>query len=241
MIENPSARRAILATVSLIVLVYGSPFQSAHGAEHESDAPATPEGIDVSHHSGDVDWPTVAAAGYEFAYVKATEGVDDTDPRFEEHWKALKAHGIVRGAYHFYVTEDDPERQAKFFLSTVDHEDGDLVPVVDIELIGNGTTPGIADRLRRFLEIVESELGVRPMVYTMPNFWNENFGAGFETYPLWVAEYEVDAPRLPEGWTDWHLWQYRGDATIAGVEKNADVSRLHPGTSLDSLRLDLNR
>jgi lysozyme len=186
-----------------------------------------PTGIDVSHHSGAVDWSQVNSGGYSFAYVKATEGVDLVDERFDEHWSALKDAGLARGAYHFYVTEDDPEEQAHFFLDKVHHEVGDLAPVVDIEVLGHATSKGLADRLRRFLEIVEAELGVKPIIYTSPNFWNEHVGTGFGEYPLWVAEYGVDEPRLPDGWERWSMWQWAGDQTIAGVEKGADVSRFN--------------
>src|SRR5262249_30419769 len=58
-------------------------------------------GIDVSHHQGPIDWPQVAVAGVGFAYIKATEGKDLSDPMFRVHWRAADAAGIPRGAYHF--------------------------------------------------------------------------------------------------------------------------------------------
>jgi len=201
-------------------------------------APGVLRGIDVSHHSGAVDWAQVKAAGFSFAYVKATEGVDDADPLFAANWQALKELGMPHGAYHFFVTEDDPEEQARFFLDHVELQPGDLVPVVDIELLGHHTPPGVARRLKRFLDLVQQEIGVRPMVYTMPNFWNIHFGAGFGEHPLWVAEYGVDEPRIPEDWEGWHLWQYAEDRIVPGVEKEADLSRIHPDLGLDSLRID---
>lgn len=44
-------------------------------------------GIDVSRHQDDIDWPSVAEDGIEFAVIKATEGGDWVDPRFEENWR----------------------------------------------------------------------------------------------------------------------------------------------------------
>jgi hypothetical protein len=38
-------------------------------------------GIDVSHFQGEIDLRAVAAAGVHFAFIKATEGLDDVDPR----------------------------------------------------------------------------------------------------------------------------------------------------------------
>lgn len=184
-------------------------------------------GIDVSWHSGEIDWQAVRAAGHTFAYIKATEGVDLVDPAFERHWQAAAAAGVRRGAYHFYVTEDDARLQAEFFISRVTLAPGDLVPVVDVELMGHHTEPGLANRLRTWLEIVESHYGVRPAIYTSPHFWNAHIGEGFGHYPLWIADYDVDEPLLPAGWNAWHLWQWRDDVEVPGVEKSADMSRVN--------------
>jgi lysozyme len=197
--------------------------------------PAEAPGIDVSHHSGAIDWAAVADQGYVFAYVKATEGIDDADPTFADHWQALWDRSIYRGAYHFFVTEDDPEEQARFFLSHVDHQPGDLAPVVDVEVLGHGSGTDLVPRLRRFLDLVEDAVGVPPIIYTDRNFWNTHFDDSFSRYPLWIAEYEVDAPTLPKGWDTWTMWQFEGDATLRGVEKNADRSRLHPEVDLRKL------
>lgn len=231
-----TARMARVASSAALFLVLLAASPAAEGGEGK---PETPLGIDVSHYSGAVDWQEVARAGYVFAYVKATEGVDSADPSFKDHWGRLAEAGLLRGAYHFYVTEDDPDEQARFFLDTVEHRSGDLVPVVDVEIIGHDTAPGLADRLRRFLEIVEGELDVRPMVYTEPNFWDAHLSAEFGHHPLWVAEYGTDQPRLPKGWSRWTLWQWTQDAEVPGVEKGADLSRLHPELELSHLQLTL--
>lgn len=203
-------------------------------AASDSDRPHL-VGIDVSHHSGEIDWERVEEHDYAFVYVKATEGVDAPDPMFEQHWARLKELGIPRGAYHFYVTEDDPKAQAEFFLSRLQLEAGDLPPVVDIELIGAGTHGELAPRLRTFLEIVEERTGVRPVIYTSAGFWNTHLEPTFGDYPLWVAEYDVAEPRVPEGWSRWLLWQYVDDAEVPGIEKAVDESRLHPEADLASL------
>lgn len=191
----------------------------AAGVEHH--------GIDVSYHSGHVDWLSVAAEGFTFAFAKATEGVDFHDTSFASHWGAMKTAGLVRGAYHFYVTEDDPDSQAQWFTSIVTLEPGDLAPVVDIEVIGHGTMPGLRERFQRFLTLIEEHYGAPPIIYTSPHFWNEHLSDGFGGYPLWVAEYQVSEPRVPMGWDTWHLWQWAGDTLVAGVEKSADITRLN--------------
>ena len=219
------------------LVLYGTLlFFSGGWAEADAQESASPIiGIDVSHHSGDINWTKVMGEGIGFVYLKASEGVDAADPRFQEHWKLLGELAVPRGAYHFYVTEDDPLEQARFFLSRFELKGGDLPPVVDVETLGHGTRGPLSPRLRQFLELVEEETGVRPMIYTSPNFWDANFEPDFGDYPLWVAEYGVESPRLPAGWERWHLWQYEGNATIPGIEKGADRSRLPEGDDLPSL------
>ena len=194
-------------------------------------------GVDVSHHSGDVDWTKIRDLGYSFAYVKSSEGIDLYDPRFDEHWKTLEALDFPHGAYHFYVTEDDPEEQARFFASKLKEHPGTLPPVVDVEILGHDTTGDLTTELLRFLLLFEQETGLRPMIYTTPNFWDRSFRPEFSNYDLWMSELGVDLPRIPFGWQTWTLWQRQNDQAIAGVEKSADVSILHPSVPLQDLIL----
>ena len=228
MVENTRMRLpTVLLLVGALVPGLGDAQQSL----------TDPVGIDVSHHSGAIDWKTVAAQKPAFVYLKATEGIDAADPSFAEHWRQLGVLGVPRGAYHFYVTEDDAEQQARFFLSVARPAAGDLPPVVDVETLGHATTGALAPGLRRYLELVERETGRTPVIYTGPRFWNAHFDDSFARYPLWVAEYGVAEPTLPTGWTEWLFWQFQGDAAIPGVEKTADRSRLRGGVPLQSLLL----
>src|ERR1700679_3322509 len=59
------------------------------------------QGIDVSKYQGNIDWNAVANSGVKFAWIKATEGGDRADERFEANWAGAKQVGIARGAYHF--------------------------------------------------------------------------------------------------------------------------------------------
>ncbi|MFT5858898.1 MAG: lysozyme [Flavobacteriaceae bacterium] len=57
-----------------------------------------------------------------------------TDPKFSANWKMIKEKGFIRGASHFYVSDDDPQTQATHFLGLISYlDDQDLSPVVDFE------------------------------------------------------------------------------------------------------------
>ena len=239
--RGPSAL-AGLVFIAVISGVQAPAPTSPAGAQEAAGArePAPVDGIDVSHFNHDVDWAQVAAAGKRFAYIKATEGVDSADPSFEKNWRGAQAATLARGAYHFYVTEDDPQAQADFFIASVPCSDhGELIPVVDVEIVGHGTPSGWPQGLGRFLDLLEAHFGVRPMIYTEPNFWNARVGdaAAFGAYPLWVAEYGVDEPQVPKGWTSWTVWQHNDRATVPGIDVDTDLNRLAPGLDLDAVRL----
>jgi GH25 family lysozyme M1 (1,4-beta-N-acetylmuramidase) len=64
------------------------------------DVAQTP-GLDVSGWQGDVDWASVAANGARFAYSKATESTNYTNPYFSQQYTGAYNAGLVHGAYHF--------------------------------------------------------------------------------------------------------------------------------------------
>ena len=211
---------------SLAALLMLLAFQMS-GADRTPSKQVKQPVIDVSYHSGAIDWHMVNALGIRIVILKATEGIDLKDKNFASHWKELKEKNFLRGAYHLYVTEDDPETQAHFFIAHAPLEPGDLVPIVDIELIGHGTHGRLYPKVKRFLDVMEAHFHVKPMIYTSPRFWSAHFKRHFQGYPLWIAEYGVSRPSIPEGWKTWHLWQYRENAPVQGVAKGADLSRVN--------------
>ena len=189
-------------------------------------------GIDVSYYQGDVNWQSMKAAGVTFAFARATYGNTKVDPQFSTNWSAIKAAGIIRGTYHFYVSSDDPAAQASLFLSTVGSLGAsDLPPVLDVEA-GGGTTD-LVNGVQEWLALVEQGLGRTPMIYTAPSFWNEYMTSGFGSYPLWVAEYGVSAPKQTNGWSTWAFWQYSQSGSVGGIDPvdldyfNGSMSDLH--------------
>jgi lysozyme len=71
-------------------------------------------GIDISHHqNNEIDYISKTLDSLSFVICKATEGVTYTDPLFSKNWKTIKARGFIRGAYHFYRSDDDPIAQVQ--------------------------------------------------------------------------------------------------------------------------------
>jgi lysozyme len=182
------------------------------------------QGIDVSHIQQTIDWNAVQQAGKIFAFIKATEGITYTDPEFAANWSGAKAANLLRGAYHFYETNDDPTAQAENFLSAVQLEPGDLPPVVDIERTKSGESASqIVQDLQTWLDAVEQATGRVPIIYTSPGYWNSLGTSAFGRYPLWVAEYGVQSPKPVAGWASWTFWQDSESGTVNGISGSVDL------------------
>jgi lysozyme len=184
------------------------------------------QGIDVSHYSGTIDWSQVQGAGIDFAFAKATEGTGFTDPQFAANWAGMQDAGVVRGAYHFFHPELDPDTQAAFVVDTV----GALAPtdfpiVLDLETNGGQSESVVVANALTFLTDVETATGRTPIIYTSNRVITTVSGGSpnFAHYPLWDAEYGVDCPVIPAPWTTWELWQTNGTASVAGVAPGLTV------------------
>jgi len=62
-------------------------------------------GLDVYSGNGTINWTSVKNGGYDFAFVKATEGVNAFDSAFTTNMSGAHAAGLFVGAYHFAHVE----------------------------------------------------------------------------------------------------------------------------------------
>lgn len=187
------------------------------------EAPSTSAlGIDVSHHQGSVDWPSVVEAGCVFAFIKATDGETYVDPEFARNWAGAAAANVLRGAYHYFRAEDSPQAQVDLFWSKVGGN-GELPLVVDVEETMGVSAATLVANLSQFLAALQQASGRTPMIYTGPSFWNSLGTSAFGGYPLWVAEYGVSQPKIPSGWASWAFWQYAETGSVSGIQGNVDL------------------
>lgn len=187
------------------------------------------QGVDVSHHQKRIEWDSVAVNDpVDFAFVKATEGHDFIDSLFCRNWDDLKRLGIRRGAYHFFRAYGCGDEQAMHFLSLVEMHPGDLAPVLDIELT-DGIAPEImVQEARIWLEIVEAQLGVKPIIYSNQHFYERYLAGHFDQFPLWIARYSEEKPFLASG-KNWDFWQFSNQGCVEGISKEVDLN-VFPGT-----------
>ncbi len=183
-------------------------------------------GIDVSEHQGSIDWQGVRQAGYDFAFIKATEGLDHVDSAFHDNWEGAGEAGMTRGAYHFFTFRRTGAEQAANFIARVPAEAGCLPPAVDIELEGNSADVPDRDSFRRELDVFLAELeghyGRKPILYVNDESYQRFIMGAYPDYPVWVADVHR-SPGLPGG-RPWLFWQYEQGGRVDGIAGDVDLN-----------------
>jgi len=192
-----------------------------------SGAHGMTKGIDVSSYQGHIDWAKVKADGVAFSYMRVDQGTF-LDPKFETYWAGAKAAGVTRGPYMFVYSKADRHSAhdivalfAEQMTKAGGYEADDLPPTLDVE----ESAPDLEYVVELVAEI-KAQLHRRAVIYTTGSLGNAMAGK-FKALPLWIARPTSDTcPTLPNGWTDWAMWQWRfgeNGYPLAGITGGSDA------------------
>lgn len=241
---TPGARRKVGLAVAVLGVVAiasrSAGWLRAHGRHGRArPSPSHALGVDVSHHQGVIDWARVAASGVRFAYVKASEGKDLRDARFDDNWAGASRAGLRVGAYHYFTLCSPGAAQAALFLSVVPDAPGALPPVLDLEYEGNCSRRPTPQELERelvaFDEAIERRYRRPPILYATDAFRRDYLAdVPWGEPDLWVRDVSRVLPLEPDG--PWTLWQYDARGEVDGIDGPVDLSVLNgPAGALDHL------
>ncbi len=184
------------------------------------------KGFDISHHQGDVQWTKISPRAYQFVYLKATEGGDFKDTKFQENWLQAREQGFHVGAYHFYRLCRDGGIQAQNFIETVPKKEDALPPVIDLEYDSQCINTYSKEQLLKEIQLMHDRLmrhyGKQPIFYISKTFYNIVLAGEFKETPLWVREYH-GKPELKNN-PDWLFWQHTNQGQIQGIPKTVDLN-----------------
>lgn len=211
--------RKLLVFIGVLVLVVPLTIRFYDpGWQHEI------KGVDVSHHQGPIDWPLLAGDDVMFAYIKATEGGDWTDTRFDENWQEAQAAGLITGAYHFYTLCTRPELQFENFASVAPWEPGQLPPAIDLELGGNCSDRPDPEEFRAELDIfigtIVNNYGVRPVIYTTAHFYDLYLADDPPEVDWWIRSIGFAPTSRFDGWTFWQYYPGWKDGVDGQIDRN---------------------
>ncbi|MEP4769439.1 MAG: glycoside hydrolase family 25 protein [Roseibium sp.] len=189
------------------------------------------QGIDVSFWQGKINWAAVARHGIDFAIIKASEGAEMKDPRFSENWSGCKTNRISCGAYHFFLPAYDFELQSDLLvdqLQSVSFDpETDIPPAIDCEEMQGLSPTTYVSALKALMKRLEEKLKCKPMIYVSPSFWQGLRSPKMDGHPLWIANYEVDSPKIPSPWKSYRFWQYSDNGRIDGIDCAVDLDCGH--------------
>ncbi len=187
------------------------------------------QGIDVSDGDGAVNWFTVKAMDVDFAYARATAGVDTRDAMFAEHWAAMYEAGVPRGAIHVFSLCRLAADQAASFVATVPRDPDALPAAIDLSFHDDCPARPVRDvvlvEIRRLAAIIETHSGKPVILRIAPDF---------------EAKYQVSQAIDRPGWSTglffppqylarpWRMWQSSTMRRVEGVERPVNWNVMAP-------------
>ena len=194
------------------------------------------QGVDVSRwqssdQSGNpLNWAAVHATGFQFTYVKATEGITITDPSLNVLVPGARSAGMLAGVYHIcWPADNTAVAEATYFLQVAGQyiAPGYLVPVLDIEPRYNIHGAAMVHWIDTWAGVVQATKGVNPVIYCSASVAADLHNSDPTIdgrYHLWVAGYAASAQPNTGGWGSWAFWQYTDTGTVPGIEgHNVDL------------------
>lgn len=188
-------------------------------------------GIDIASYQTGIDLSVVPC---DFVIVKATEGVNYTNPDFSRAYTQAKEQNKLIGIYH-YANGAGATAEADYYLSVVGDRVGDAILVLDWEQGGNSAF-GNVSYAKRWLDRIYAQTKVRPLIYMSKSVtYGYDWSAVAPNYGLWVAQYADNNPTNYQSnpWTDtngygaWSspvIFQYTSTGRLSGWSGNLDLN-----------------
>ena len=121
MVKPPILRIfAYMKKYGLLILLFTTLFSINLNAQNSyiqcEDTCTHVHGIDLSHYQGDVFWETVGEnTKMAYVYLKATEGGDRIDSKYERNIELAHKYGLKVGSYHFFRPKTNLSTQLENF------------------------------------------------------------------------------------------------------------------------------
>lgn len=143
-------------------------------------------GIDISSFQSGLDLAEVRREGFDFCFIKVTEGAGYVNPAFGAQLSDAQDAGLIVAAYH-YVLSDPPSAQV---ANVNAHLPRDLPIIIDAE---NGA--GNIDNIRAVTDGLRAAGYVVPLLYLPQWYWQQIGRPSLDGFPpLWSSKYWTTNP-----------------------------------------------
>lgn len=178
-------------------------------------------GLDVSSHNGLMNLDAAAGEGYEFIFIKASEGVTFRDPNFRINYTKADHAGMQIGAYHFFRFDCEGIPQAKNLLDVVGNRPLPLGVAIDVEEQNNATGIDSLTIAKRLVDMVQflNMNGHRVTLYSNRAGYYDYIHNTFPGACLWICAFNSDPI-----YDEWTFWQYDHHGHVAGIRGDVDLN-----------------
>lgn len=193
-------------------------------------------GVDVSKHTGTINFTSVKAAGVDYVMIRLgsrgySTGQISLDENFKENIEGAIAAGLDVGVYFYSqaITQEEALQEANFVIQNLEPYRASVkYPVAfDMEFVSNDKSR--VDGLSRddkttvtaaFLEGVKAA-GYVPMIYGDKEWLIKEIDmTKLQNFDVWLSQ-ETDIPDYPYQYT---MWQYSTEGVLNGISGNADLN-----------------
>ncbi len=192
-------------------------------------------GVDVSEHQLEIDWPQVAAAGVDYAYIRLgwrgyTEGGLFEDAWYRRNMRGSIDSGLKTGVYFFSQAINVAEaiEEAEYVLERISEYPVTLPVVYDWEKVDSPeartadlTVQGRTDCAVAFCETIR-RAGYTPCVY-----FNRNLGYyGYDLTRLtgYLFWFSLPESPFPNFYYACDMWQYSFSESVPGISGGTDMN-----------------
>jgi lysozyme len=211
------------------------------------------KGLDVSSHQGAINWMTVKRNGFEFAFIKATEGAGYIDPKVAVNANAAQAAGLKIGYYHFAtlrqfdplvgktpettdeIVKDAVSEANYFFKVTGRLPVAEFPMILDFEndVVNRHTLPNPFDKTQNTLWVETfvrtlHRAGCHAVLYCNRQYFENHLNNTplLGKIPLWYALYSntLTPPASPKSWQPWDIWQFTAKGIVPGIRGQVDLN-----------------
>jgi len=185
-------------------------------------------GIDISNHNGNINFEEVRKKNIDFVYMKATEGVDFVDRRFETNYSNVRKQNIPVGFYHFFRFDVCGKSQAYNFLRIIEGKYFELPLVLDIEEWGNPkniSKDSVIKRIDLFIDEISKVKNGEIIIYTNRSGFDKYIKGNFKNN-VWLCSFKPMSSS-----NQWTLWQHSHRTKIPGAQGWVDMNTFNGNRS----------
>lgn len=178
------------------------------------------QGIVADARHGMLDWPMLAATGVDFAYILATDGSKNRDPRFATNMAGAREAGVRFGPMHRYDLCRLASDQATLFITTVPRTDTALPAAVEFgfseKCASKPDRALVLSEVATFLSQIEAHLGKPAILKVSQEFEDQYKLSSSIDRTVWLEKNWL----LPDyAARPWVMWTANPSRHIDGVDE----------------------